>query len=169
MKNDAADLGPYGKFAAVLIITISVCFLLLTIPYWIAVSVQVDAISILVWSLSAVVLIVLAFCGMFGSIVEHTECLVIFGSINVVLWILGMVQLSMYYVVLQQCGKDEMWGNSWLGAICNPKVNDLWLWVPGFIAQFLTACSACMAFSMKRRIEIRKPSKAYNWGVGGGA
>eukprot|EP01123_Difflugia_compressa_P008764 TRINITY_DN2704_c0_g1_i1.p1 TRINITY_DN2704_c0_g1~~TRINITY_DN2704_c0_g1_i1.p1 ORF type:complete len:175 (+),score=23.90 TRINITY_DN2704_c0_g1_i1:40-564(+) len=168
------EIGFFGKVLAIFTILFGICYMVLTIPYWVAISDSVsgnktasDGVSIALWILSALVLFIVGFCGVFGSCRESEKCLHMFAVINIVLWILGMIQLALYYITLQRCGeKVRLWEGSWFDSICEAKVNDLWLWIPNLITQFINACAACTAIGMKKKIENKKPADSKgqsNW------
>eukprot|EP01124_Arcella_intermedia_P014171 TRINITY_DN2056_c0_g1_i1.p1 TRINITY_DN2056_c0_g1~~TRINITY_DN2056_c0_g1_i1.p1 ORF type:complete len:175 (-),score=13.60 TRINITY_DN2056_c0_g1_i1:52-576(-) len=154
------DIGGFGKCMAITVIVISIIYILLTIPYWVAISSgtnsyngSIDPISIALWALSGLVLLAVATCGLYGSIQGSVRCLHMFGVVSAVMWILGYIQLILFYVTMLRCDQAvPLFVGSPFDSICKPAVNDLWLWVPNFISQFIAGCAACVAFGTKQKV-----------------
>lgn len=157
------NIGPFGKFLAVLTIIFGIFLLILSFPYFVAiaqlftnggVSNSSDSnwiLNLVLWILSALVLLIVGTCGIVGSLKEDPRCLHSFGVCNIVMWVLGLIILILYYVALTQCGNQTL--PPPFDSVCDAAVDDLWLWVPSIVAQFVSACAACTALGMKLKME----------------
>lgn len=116
---------------------------LLTIPYWIGVSVVEEddpdrAPKIALTVISALILIFLAFCGLFGAWKSNVFCLKQYGCINIVMWTFTMVLTVLQYVALTTCDEPEpLLSDTVFGGICEEE-NDYLFWIPSLIVLFLT-------------------------------
>jgi hypothetical protein len=115
----------------------------MTIPYWIAISVIDDEdpqkpVKIALTVISALILIMLALCGLFGAFKTNVFCLKQYGCMAIAMFIFTIILTILQYVALTTCDEeDPLLQDTVFGGICEQQ-NDYLFWIPSLIILFLT-------------------------------
>eukprot|EP01123_Difflugia_compressa_P001407 TRINITY_DN11622_c0_g1_i1.p1 TRINITY_DN11622_c0_g1~~TRINITY_DN11622_c0_g1_i1.p1 ORF type:complete len:169 (-),score=23.92 TRINITY_DN11622_c0_g1_i1:175-681(-) len=150
-------LDKFGKILAILVICFAVVFLLLTIPYYVAIS-DANARNVLnvtdciLWVISILLLCCVAGCGFVGSFKEMERCLLVFAMANIVLWVFGLIQMVIIYITEENCYDRPLFEGNPFDNMCEQDLDDLWYWIPNIILMFVNACAAFAACGMRHKV-----------------
>eukprot|EP01126_Amoeba_proteus_P066329 TRINITY_DN9570_c0_g1_i1.p1 TRINITY_DN9570_c0_g1~~TRINITY_DN9570_c0_g1_i1.p1 ORF type:complete len:170 (-),score=16.72 TRINITY_DN9570_c0_g1_i1:128-637(-) len=159
------DFDDFGKILAFGVIFTGVCFMLLTIPYWISVVQLSDsdtdfkAVKISLAVISAVLLFLLAICGIVGTFRKNVFCLKQYGCINIVMWLFTFILVILQYVTVTSCDTNNIFAETAFGGICDSS-NDYLYWVPSLFILYLSSCAAFSGCGLCWKLKRNKPQEA---------
>jgi len=162
-----AKAGLLNFVLMIIILVICAFLILLTIPYWVIIH-DIDSnhlhssgLNIASYVISAVVLMIIAVFGIIGAIKRSETLLLCFGTANVIMWIASFIQTCLYFVTFKDCQDDD---GKYPGAlkpynsVCDPRLEDNWLWVPSIILLWVNICAFVSAYLLCIRTKRAKES-----------
>jgi hypothetical protein len=140
-------------------------FQLGSIPYWYYVNTSSsqpnsDATTLVLYIISAILLIAVAACGCFGTFFLSVALLAMFAMVNLVMYVFEVVQVILTYVTYLDCqDQGNRFPNSPFTFICQQGTNDGWYWVPVLILIYINICAVISACCLRWRIIVYKRKK----------
>eukprot|EP01133_Synstelium_polycarpum_P000162 gene162-192_t len=97
-------------FLRILVIFCGIALIGLTVPYWIYMKIAIDNeawVGMAIYIISAVILLILAFLGIFGAIKKNRGVLLYFAIVMIVMLLFGIAQIIVTALDVAGCGSDS--------------------------------------------------------------
>ncbi|EGG17883.1 hypothetical protein DFA_08884 [Cavenderia fasciculata] len=143
----------------VIVIFCGVALACLTIPYWIYMKIAIDHDSYVpmgIYIASAIILLILAFLGIFGAIRKSRGLLLYFAVVMIMMFLFGIAQIIVTALDVAGCGDDPSSNFSFL---CS--VNTVGYYVPVGILLFINIFGAVMALWLRYKLVHDTEGKYY--------
>mmetsp|Transcript_17960 Transcript_17960/g.19994 ORF Transcript_17960/g.19994 Transcript_17960/m.19994 type:complete len:175 (+) Transcript_17960:46-570(+) len=92
-----------------------------------------DTVDTIFACITFILLTALGIIGMYGAINRGKQWLLFYAIANFIAWLIGFIQVVLYYVAFKECQDEEKLESSlWdlFDRACDENIGDAWLWFP---------------------------------------
>ncbi|GAM27889.1 hypothetical protein SAMD00019534_110650 [Acytostelium subglobosum LB1] len=147
------------KLLQIYIIFCAIALICLTIPFWIYMKYAADDsawVAFAIYIISAIILIILAIIGIFGSIKKNQTLLLYFALVNIVMLAFGIAQLIVTAQNLKNCSND---GSNNFSFLCSKNTSGYY--VPVALLLFINLTGAIASLILRWQQDKDTPGNYY--------